>query len=61
MARPKTDNIRVNIFMEPKVLHALKTLATRRGTTYSQLVRDACREFAVTQLKAERNTEQADG
>ncbi len=54
MARPRTDNIRVNIFMEPKVLQALKTLARRRGTTYSQLIRDASRTFVITELKREQ-------
>ncbi len=54
MARPKTDNIRINTFMEPKILHALKTLAKRRGTTYSQLIRDACRQFVIRELKREK-------
>ena len=54
MARPKTDNVRVNIFMEPKVLQALKALAKRRGTTYSQLIRDASRAFVVIELKKEK-------
>ncbi len=56
MARPKTDNVRINTFMEPKILHALKTLARRRGTTYSQLIRDACRQFVIQELKRERET-----
>ena len=54
MARHKTDNVRVNIFMEPKVLQALKTLAKRRGTTYSQLIRDASRTFVVAELRKEQ-------
>ncbi len=54
MARPKTDNVRINTFMEPKILHALKTLAKRRGTTYSQLIRDACRQFVIRELKREK-------
>ncbi len=54
MARPKTDNVRINTFMEPKILHALKTLAKRRGTTYSQLIRDASREFVIRELKREK-------
>ena len=54
MPRPKTDNVRINIFMEPKILRAMKMLAARRGTTYSQLMRDACREFAVRELTAEK-------
>lgn len=56
MSRPKTDNIRVNVFMEPKVLAGLKTLARRRGTTYSQLIRDASRSFVITELKKEKTT-----
>ena len=54
MARPKTDNVRINTFMEPKILHALKTLAKRRGTTYSQLIRDASRELVIRELKREK-------
>ena len=59
MARPKTDNVRINTFMEPKILHALKTLARRRGTTYSQLIRDACRAYVVAELKKEKETASA--
>lgn len=55
MARPKTDNKRINVFMEPKVLDALKVLAKRRGTTYSELIRTAAREYVVTELKRERD------
>lgn len=54
MPRPRTENVRVNVFMEPKVLRALKMLAKRRGTTYSQLIRDASREFVVVELKKEK-------
>ncbi len=61
MARPKTDNIRVNVFMEPKILHALKTLAVRRGTTYSQLIRDASRTFVIAELKKEKSSTSTQG
>lgn len=56
MSRPKTDTVRINIFMNNKVLKALKTLATRRGTSVSQLIRDASRSFVIKELKKEQES-----
>lgn len=53
MPKPKTENIRVNLLMPPAVVKGLKALAQRRGTTYSELIRSACREYVTTELRNE--------
>jgi len=57
MPRAPSGMQRINIFLQPQVLQVLKTLAKRRGTTYSQLVREALREYAVAQAKLEKEKE----
>ena len=53
MPRARTQNVKINFLIQPKVLKALKLLARQRGTTYSELARVACREYAVAGLRAE--------
>ena len=57
MAKQPSNNIRVNVFIPAKTLKALRTLAARRGTSYSELVRTACRDYAVTELSKEKTKE----
>jgi predicted DNA binding CopG/RHH family protein len=54
---PPKDKERINFFIPTKTLDALKALASRRGTNYSELLRQAAREFAVAELTKERNNE----
>jgi len=48
MTRFSTPRERVNFHCDPPVLEALKRLATIRGTTYSELIRLACRQYVLT-------------
>lgn len=41
------DKVKVNIYMSPDMLSALKKLAAKRDTPYAELVRTACREYIV--------------
>ena len=47
MPKPPSGNVRVNVFLTNKTLRALKMLANRRGTSYSELVRTACHEYVI--------------
>lgn len=57
MARPNTDSERVNIYIPRKVMKVARALAKKRGTTYSEVVRTATREYVIAEVKKE----QADG
>jgi len=45
MTRPSTGKKKVNIFMDEKILEALRRIGAARGVTYSELVREACRRY----------------
>jgi len=47
MTRASAGNDKINIYFNAKVLAAMKRLALARGTTYSELIREACREFVL--------------
>lgn len=47
MVRTRTDRVKINIYFQERVLEGMRRLATARGTTYSELIREACREFVV--------------
>lgn len=51
MARPASDRIKVNVYLPPRLLQALKKIAQIRGTSYSELVREACQEYAIREGK----------
>ena len=55
MARPKNDVERINAYIPVKVMAAVRKLARRRGTTYSELIRTAVREYAVREAKVEKD------
>lgn len=48
MTRAPAGNAKINIYFNERVLDALRKLALMRGTTYSELIREACREYVVT-------------
>jgi hypothetical protein len=54
MARPKTGKTRINLYVPDNVLSAYKTLAQRRGTTYSELARNALREYIRREITREK-------
>jgi len=41
------DRERINFYFDKQVLGALKKLASLKNTTYSELIRVACREYVV--------------
>jgi predicted DNA binding CopG/RHH family protein len=55
MPRPKTDKKRVNLYLPEKHIAAAKTIATKTGISFSELIRDALTKHLrdeVTKLKA---------
>ena len=59
MARPNTDSERVNVYIPRRIMKVLRVLAQRRGTTYSEMIRQASREFAIREANKE-NEENVD-
>lgn len=55
MARPNNDVERINAYVPRRIMTIMRALAKRRGTTYSELVRTALREYAVREGKQEKN------
>lgn len=47
MTRAPAGNEKINIYFNTQVLAAMKRLALARGTSYSELIREACREFVL--------------
>jgi predicted transcriptional regulator len=54
MAKPRSGMVKSNLFIDPKVQDGLQFLATKRGTTYSALVREAMRNFLIEALLEEK-------
>lgn len=44
---------RVNFFIEPSVKKMLLWIAKRRGTTMSEIIRAACKDYAVKEARTE--------
>lgn len=52
------DKVKVNIYMSPQMLEALKRLAAMQDVPYAEVVRAACRTYIVEQrgrIEHERN------
>jgi metal-responsive CopG/Arc/MetJ family transcriptional regulator len=48
MSRTKVGNReRINFYFDENILEALKKLAAMKNTTYSELIRVACREYVI--------------
>lgn len=47
MSRTSTGNTKINIYFNDQVLEALKKMAIARGTTYSELIREAARDYVL--------------
>jgi hypothetical protein len=54
MAKPRSDMVKSNLFIDPKVQKGMQFLAKKRGTTYSALVREAMRNFLIEALLEEK-------
>jgi len=54
MGRRTLGHTKVNILLDPTVLHALKWLAASRGTSYSELIRAAAKEYAIREITQEQ-------
>ena len=54
MAKPRSSMVKSNIYIDPKVQKGIRYLAAKRGTSYSQLVREAMRTFLIDALKEEK-------
>jgi hypothetical protein len=49
MARANTGVSKVNIYLSDDVLDVMRRLAHIRGCAYSELIREACRRFALVE------------
>ena len=47
MVRTKNDRCRLNLYFDQRVFEAMRRIAEARGTTYSELIREACREYVL--------------
>lgn len=47
MTRAPAGNTKINIYFSEQVLEALRAMARKRGTTYSELIREACRVYTL--------------
>lgn len=47
MVRTSTGQVRINFHIPADTLAVLKRMAANRGTTYSELIRLACRDYAL--------------
>jgi|TARA_R110002074_G_scaffold104230_6_gene225043 hypothetical protein len=55
MARPKRDLTRMNFYVQDGIVKGLKVLADKRGTTSSEIVRAALREYVLRELQNEKD------
>ena len=54
MAKPRSGMVKSNLFIDPKGQKGIQFLATKRGTSYSALVREAMRNFLIEALLEEK-------
>ena len=54
MPRPSLGLTKINFFCDPAVVQGLKWLAKSRGTTYSELLRTASKEFVLREIRVEQ-------
>lgn len=54
MARPSLGLTKVNFHIDPSVLKGLKWLANSKGTSYSELLRIAAKQYVVEEIKKEQ-------
>lgn len=49
MTRQSAGNTKINIYFNERVLDALRKMAQTKGTTYSELIRDACQQYVLAE------------
>ncbi len=49
MTRPSTGKSKINIYVDDRMLEALRRIGAARGVTYSELIRDACRKYVFAE------------
>jgi hypothetical protein len=47
--RIATGKTKISIYFDDRILEALRVIGRARGVTYSELIREACRKFAVVE------------
>jgi hypothetical protein len=47
MVRTKNDRLRLNLYFDNRVFEAIRRIAEARGTTYSEIIRIACRQYVL--------------
>ena len=54
MARPSMGLTKVNFYVDPTVLEGYKWLARTRGTTFSELLRIAAKQYILEEIRREQ-------
>ena len=49
MTRPSTGKSKVNIYLDDRMVEALRRIGEARGVTYSELIREACRRYVYAE------------
>lgn len=49
MTRTPTGKTKINFYFDDRTLEGLRVIATHRGTTYSELIREACRLYVLNE------------
>jgi hypothetical protein len=55
VARPSLGHEKVNFYCDPAVMRGLRWLAKARGTSYSELLRLAAKQYVVTEIAVEQH------
>lgn len=54
MARPSMGLTKVNFYADPTIISGYRWLAKARGTTYSELLRIAAKQYIVEEIRKEQ-------
>ena len=54
MAKTPTDKTRINVYLPTTLLVAARVIAKRRGSTYSEIIRTALKEYVTAELRKEK-------
>ena len=49
-----SEKIKVNVYLSPVMIEALKKLAAKQDRPYAAIIREACRDYLVATVKASR-------
>ena len=53
MTRPRIgDRLRINFYFDAQIFEAMQKIAKLQNTTYSELIRIACREYVIREAPA---------